>query len=164
MFAGEKSTFATAFSVPGIDQCAPSDSKEDLPARGVSRRPSFVSTQFTHILKLVTTVSSTFLLRNGLFTSSLGWKFSIVRSTWFGNHTPRLATDLLYMSRIMLVPLYCCLVETSNTVLFFISAIIRHPQHHHKLRHRFLPRLQLQRFFQDHLHCSRLPLQPSLIP
>ena len=98
MFAGENSTFATVFNVLEIDQCARSNSKEDLPARGVSPRPSFVSTQFTHILKLVAIVSSTFLLRNGLFSSSLGWKCLIVRSIWFGNHIPpRLATALLCM-------------------------------------------------------------------
>ena len=97
MFTGENSTFATVFNVPKIDQCARSNSKEDLPARGVSPRPSFVSTQFTHILKLVAIVSSTFLLRNGLFSSSLGWKCLIVRSIWFGNHIPRLATALLCM-------------------------------------------------------------------
>ena len=72
MFAGEKSTCAMEFSVPAIDQCAPSDSKEDLPARDVSRRPSFVNTRFTRMLKPVTTVNSTSPLRNGLFTSSLG--------------------------------------------------------------------------------------------
>ena len=98
MFAGENSTFATVFNVLEIDQCARSNSKEDLPARGVSPRPSFVSTQFTHILKLVAIVSSIFLLRNGLFSSSLGWKCLIVRSIWFGNHIPpRLATALLCM-------------------------------------------------------------------
>ena len=97
MFAGENSIFATVFNVPEIDQCARSNSKEDLPARGVSPRPSFVSTQFTHILKLVAIVSSIFLLRNGLFSSSLGWKCLLVRSIWFGNHIPRLATALLCM-------------------------------------------------------------------
>ena len=72
MFAGEKSTCALEFCVPGINPCAASDFKGDLPARDAFRRPSFVNTRFTNILKPATIVNSISPLKNGLFTSSLG--------------------------------------------------------------------------------------------
>ena len=72
MFVEEKSTCVLEFCALGIGQCAPLNFKGDLPARNAFRRPCFVNTRFTRILKPVTTVNSTSPLRNGLFTSSLG--------------------------------------------------------------------------------------------
>ena len=72
MFVEEKSTCVLEFRALGIGQCAPLNFKGDLPARNAFRRPCFVNTLFTHMLKLVTTVNSTSPLRNGLFSSSLG--------------------------------------------------------------------------------------------
>ena len=73
MFVEGKSTCVLVeFCALGIGQCVPLSFKGDLPARNVFRRPCFVNTLFTHMLKLVTTVNSTSPLRNGLFSSSLG--------------------------------------------------------------------------------------------